>query len=102
MTAAEVIARYHDLWHVEESKSDFLRRPMFHHTRASFEAHLTIVFTALAVAHAIRSWTGPVDRQGRQTTTAAAHCHHRHQLVHPEIPEAQRKILTDLGIKPGY
>ena len=62
MPPTEVIAKYHDLWHVEKSfrmsKSDLRGRPMFHHTRAAIEAHLTIVFTALAVAHAIQSRTG--------------------------------------------
>lgn len=31
------------------SKTDLKARPMFHHTRDAIEAHLTIVFTALAV-----------------------------------------------------
>ena len=54
MPAAEVIASYHDLWHVEQSfrmsKTDLAARPMFHHVRDSIEAHLTIVFAALAVS----------------------------------------------------
>ena len=37
MPAAEVIAKYHDLWHVEQSfrmsKTDLRARPMFHRTR---------------------------------------------------------------------
>ena len=53
MPAGEVIGSYHDLWHVEQSfrmsKTDLRARPMFHHTRDAIEAHLTIVFTALAV-----------------------------------------------------
>jgi len=52
MPAAEVIASYHDLWHVEASfrmsKTDLRARPMFHHNRDAIEAHLTIVMTALA------------------------------------------------------
>jgi transposase len=47
MAAAEVIGKYHDLWHVERSfrmsKSDLRARPMFHRTRDAIEAHLTIV-----------------------------------------------------------
>jgi transposase len=62
MPAAEVIAKYHDLWHVEKSfrmsKTDLQARPMFHRQRKAIEAHLTIVFTALAVAHAIQTRTG--------------------------------------------
>ena len=59
MPAAEVIAKYHDLWHVEKSfrmsKSDLDARPMFNRMRDAIEAHLTIVFAALAVSHAIQS-----------------------------------------------
>jgi hypothetical protein len=62
MPAAEVIASYHDLWHVEASfrmsKSDLRARPMFHHTREAIEAHLTIVFAALAVARYLQDATG--------------------------------------------
>jgi len=57
-----VIGKYHDLWHVERSfrmsKSDLRARPMFHRTRDAIEAHLSIVFTALAVSHAIQERTG--------------------------------------------
>lgn len=62
MPAGEVIASYHDLWHVEASfrmsKSDLRARPVFHHTRESIEAHLTIVFAALAVARYLQDATG--------------------------------------------
>ena len=50
MPAGEVIARYHDLWRVEQSfrmsKSDLAARPMFARTSGAIEAHMTIVFTA--------------------------------------------------------
>ena len=62
MPAGEVIASYHDLWHVEESfrmsKTDLRARPMFARTRDSIEAHLTIVFTALAVSRTVQNRTG--------------------------------------------
>ena len=62
MPAGEVIASYHDLWHVEASfrmsKSDLRARPIFHHTREAIEAHLTIVFAALAVARYLQDATG--------------------------------------------
>nr|WP_328825447.1 transposase [Tomitella gaofuii] len=54
MDPGEVISKYHDLWHVEQSfrmsKTDLRARPIFHRTRDAIEAHLTIVFTALAVS----------------------------------------------------
>jgi transposase len=57
----EVIQYYHQLWHVEQSfrmsKSDLKARPIFHHKRESIEAHLTIVFTALAIGKTIEQKT---------------------------------------------
>ena len=62
MPASEVIGNYHDLWHVEASfrmsKTDLRARPIFHHTRDAIEAHLTIVFAALAVARHLQNETG--------------------------------------------
>ena len=62
MPAAEVIASYHDLWHVEQSfrmsKTDLAARPMFARTRDAIEAHATIVFTALAISRTAQNRTG--------------------------------------------
>lgn len=52
--AQQVIDIYHRLFQVEKSfrmsKSDLKARPVFHHTKDSIEAHLTTVFTALAIS----------------------------------------------------
>ena len=40
------------------SKSDLKARPIFHHKRDSIEAHLTIVFAALAIGRMIEYRTG--------------------------------------------
>ena len=57
-----VVAAYHDLYQVERSfrmaKSDLKARPMFHHERDSIEAHLTVVFCALAIARDLQDRTG--------------------------------------------
>ncbi|MEZ5151990.1 IS1634 family transposase [Rhodococcus zopfii] len=62
MDPGEVIAKYHDLWHVEQSfrmsKTDLRARPIFHRTKDSIEAHLTIVFAALAVSRLVQERTG--------------------------------------------
>lgn len=62
MDPDEVIGSYHDLWRVEQSfrmsKTDLRARPMFHHKRESIEAHLTIVFAALAVARYLQQRSG--------------------------------------------
>jgi len=61
MTGQEVISAYHDLWQVERSfrmtKSDLRARPVFHHQRDSIEAHLTIVFAALAISRHLQDAT---------------------------------------------
>ena len=110
MPATEVIAKYHNLWHVERSfrmsKTDLDARPMFNRMRDAIEAHLTIVFTALAVSHAIQARTGlaiaKVVKQLRPLRSATITINGATQTFPPEIPDTQRKILTHLGYKPGY
>ena len=62
MDGHAVVAAYHDLWKVEQSfrmaKSDLKARPIFHRTRDAIEAHLTIVFAALAIARDLQNRTG--------------------------------------------
>jgi hypothetical protein len=57
-----VIGAYHQLFQIEKSfrmaKSDLQARPVCHRTRDSIEAHLTIVFAALAVSRWIEARTG--------------------------------------------
>jgi hypothetical protein len=57
-----VIGAYHRLFQIEKSfrmaKSDLAARPIFHRTRDSIEAHLTIVFAALAISRWIEDTTG--------------------------------------------
>ena len=57
-----VIEAYHRLWRIEKtfrmSKHDLRARPIYHHKRESIEAHLTVVFAALAVTHIIEQATG--------------------------------------------
>ena len=53
ISASQVYAAYHNLWHVERafriSKSRIEIRPMFHFTRRRIEAHVCICFVALKV-----------------------------------------------------
>ena len=61
--AAEfVIDAYHQLWRIEKSfrmsKHDLRARPVYHYRRESIEAHLSVVFAALAVSHYIEHQTG--------------------------------------------
>jgi hypothetical protein len=111
VAAGEVIGKYHDLWRVERSfrmsKSDLRARPMFHRTRDAIEAHLTIVFTALAVAHNIQERTGlaiaNVIKQLRPLRSATIAINGTTETFPPEIPAPQRKIVASLGIpEPGH
>ena len=66
-----IVAAYHELFQVEASfrmaKTDLKARPMFHHQRDSIDAHLTIVFTALAVSRHLHAVTGASIRKIIQT-----------------------------------
>ena len=85
-----VIGAYHQLWRIEKafrmSKHDLQARPIYHHKRESIDAHMSIVFAALAVGHWIEHRTGwsikkfvqtarryrtVTIRAGQQTLTAA-------------------------------
>ncbi len=62
VTAEFVIGAYHRLFQIEKSfrmsKHDLQARPVYHRKRDSIEAHLTIVFAALAVSRWIEDQTG--------------------------------------------
>jgi hypothetical protein len=61
VTAEFVIDAYHRLFQIERSfrmsKHDLQARPIYHHLRDSIDAHLTIVFAALAVSRWIEDHT---------------------------------------------
>jgi hypothetical protein len=62
VTAEFVISSYHELWRIEKSfrmsKHDLRARPIYHRKRESIDAHLSIVFAALAVTRFIEARTG--------------------------------------------
>lgn len=62
VTAQFVIDAYHQLFQIEKafrmSKHDLQARPIYHHKRESIDAHLIIVFAAMAVARWIEDRTG--------------------------------------------
>lgn len=80
------------------SMSDLRARPIFHHTRESIEAHLTNVFTALAVARHLQNQTGmsikKIVRTLRPlqqiTLTIAGHAH----TAADPLTDNAREILT--------
>jgi len=105
---ASVIARYHDLWHVEKAfrmaKSDLATRPIFHFDQTAIRVHLLICFIALAMGRAIELRTG---RSLRQTVDALwavtdARLHHhltgKTAFIRSPMPDTTRKILAALGL----
>jgi hypothetical protein len=105
MPAGEVIGSYHDLWHVEQSfrmsKTDLRARPMFVRTRDAIEAHLTIVFTALAVSREIQRRTGlairNVARQLRPLRSATILANGNELAIAPAVPAEQQALLDAIS-----
>jgi hypothetical protein len=62
VTPEFVIEAYHRLFQIEASfrmsKHDLAARPIYHHKRESIDAHLSIVFAALAVGRLVEERTG--------------------------------------------
>jgi hypothetical protein len=105
MTTEKIISSYHDLWHVEQSfrmsKTDLAARPMFVRTKDAIEAHLTIVFTALAVARTVQTRSGlairNVIRQLRRLRSATVAVNGAVQTIPPAIDTNQQKLLDALA-----
>lgn len=105
MDGHAVVAAYHDLWKVEQSfrmaKADLRARPIFHRTRDAIEAHLTVVFAALAVARHLQDVTGmsikkivTTLRPLRAVTVAIGD---HEMLVEPTIPDAARAVIDAIN-----
>lgn len=105
MGASEVIGSSHELWRVEQSfrmsKTDLRARPMFVRTRDAIEAHLTIVFTALAVSREAQRRTGlaigNIVRQLRPLRSATIAINGTTQTFGPVVSPAQQPILDALN-----
>ena len=104
MDGATVIAAYHDLWKVEASfrmaKSDLRARPVFHHQRDSIEAHLTVVFAALAVSRLLQNRAGVTIKKLVQTLrvarSATIDVNGQRLTLDPELSPAAREIIDRL------
>lgn len=105
MPAGEVITSYHDLWNVEQSfrmsKTDLRARPMFVRTRDAIEAHLTIVFTALAVSREVQHRSGlairNLTRQLRRLRSATILSNGVQQSIPPAVPDEQQTLLDAIS-----
>jgi hypothetical protein len=104
MDGAAVIATYHDLWQVEASfrmtKSDLKARPIFHHEREAIQAHLTVVFAALAVSRDLQQRSGVTIKKLVQTLrvarSATIKINGQLMTLDPELTSQARAILDRL------
>jgi transposase len=103
-TAEFVIGAYHQLWRIEKafrmSKHDLAARPIYHHKRQSIEAHLNIVFAALAVSHWIERQTGWSIRQfvhtARRYRTVQIRAGQHHLTATDPLPADLRDALAQI------
>jgi Transposase DDE domain len=109
VTAEFVIAAYHRLFRIEAafrmSKHDLAARPIYHHKRESIDAHLTIVFAALAVGRLIEDRTGWSIRRFVRTARRyrTVQIRARSQLLTAEdpIPDELRDALAHITSPTG-
>jgi Transposase DDE domain len=106
VTAEFVIGAYRRLYLIEKafrmSKHDLQARPIYHHKRESIEAHLAIVFAALAVSHWIETQTGWSIKKFVRTTRryrtitiqAGAHT----VTAEDPLPDELREIIAKIHI----
>jgi transposase len=103
--AQQVIDYYHQLFQVEKSfrmaKSDLKARPIFHHKRESIDAHLTIVFAALAISRRIEHATKISIRRFVQKLaplrTGIISINGAKQILPPWVPQDISILLASLA-----
>jgi hypothetical protein len=105
MDGSAVVAAYHDLYQVERSfrmtKSDLAARPVFHRLKDSIEAHLTVVFAALAVSREAQTRSGlsinKILKTLRPLRSATVAIGTQRITAQPRVPTDAQSLLDDLG-----
>jgi hypothetical protein len=103
--AQQVIDYYHQLFQVEKSfriaKSDLKARPIFHHKHESIDAHLTIVFAALAISRRTEDATKISIRRFVQklspVRTGIISINGAKQILKPWVPQDISTLLASLA-----
>lgn len=103
-SGAQVITAYHDLYQVERSfrmsKTDLRGRPIFHRKKDSILAHLSIVFTALAISRTVQARTGLSIRRVlqilRPLRSAVLAVGGHEVIVPPQVPQEAVEVLEKL------
>jgi hypothetical protein len=107
-SAEFVIDAYHRLYEIEASfrmsKHDLAARPIYHHKRESIDAHLTIVFAALAIGRLVEDRAGWSIKKFVRTTRRYRNVHIRagnHLLTAEDpLPAELRHALARIA-EPG-
>ena len=105
VTAEFVISAYHRLFQIEASfrmsKHDLAARPIYHHKRESIDAHLTVVFAALAIGRLVEDRTGSSIRRFVRTARRYRIVHIRagaHLLTAEDpLPDDLREALAQIS-----
>lgn len=100
-----IIHAYHRLWRIEKafrmSKHDLQARPIYHRTRESIDAHLSIVFAAMAVSHYIETQTGwsikKFVRATRRYRTVEIKAGRQILTAADPLPDDLRDALANIG-----
>ena len=101
---------------VRMSKHDLQARPIYHHKRESIDAHLTVVFAALAVTHHVEappagpssaSSAPPAATEPSRSASAPRYLLQKnpHQTTYapPSTRSASPEVLTDLSqVRSGH
>lgn len=91
----QVVAYYHDLWHVEQafrlSKTDLKTRPIFHHAHEAIRAHILLCFMALMMGKFLELKTGLSLRRVRDILWNVHEAHIEDKLTGKKI-----KLQTNL------
>lgn len=83
------------------SKHDLQARPIYHRTRESIDAHLSIVFAAMAVSHYIETQTGwsikKFVRATRRYRTVEIKAGRQILTAADPLPDDLRDALANIG-----
>ncbi len=114
MDGERVVAAYHDLYQIERSfrmtKTDLAARPVFHRLRDSIEAHLTVVFAALAISREAQARTGmsinKIVKTLRPLRTATitlaadrSPCHHACPTTHNTYSTTSKVVTKPIQLR---
>lgn len=110
VTGEFVISAYHQLFQVEKAfrmaKSDLQARPIYHHQRESIEAHLTIVFAAMAVSRWIELATGWSIRRfvktARRYRTITIQAGKQAITAADPLPDDLQHVISQIHATTGY